>query len=97
MTSLIKNVERLLNFRGKGPRRLAQAEALRPPAPTPSSVLGYPEKAGYATVGKVDLPGNHDLSAQPLSHGGFRGGHKARREIPLWPSSSVQAAFLSAG
>jgi transposase len=32
-----QNIKRLLTFRGRGPRRLAQAQALRPPAPTPSA------------------------------------------------------------
>ena len=29
-----QNIKRLLTFSGRGPRRLAQAAALRPPAPT---------------------------------------------------------------
>ncbi len=37
-----QNIKRLLTFSGRGPRRLAQTAALRLPAPTPSSVLGYP-------------------------------------------------------
>jgi len=32
-----QNIKRLLTFRGRGPRKLAQAQALRPPAPTPSA------------------------------------------------------------
>ena len=32
-----QNVKRLLDFRGRGPRKLAQAQALRPPAPAPST------------------------------------------------------------
>jgi hypothetical protein len=32
-----QNVKRLLDFRGRGPRKLAQARALRPPAPAPSA------------------------------------------------------------
>jgi hypothetical protein len=32
-----QNIERLLAFWGMGPRKLAQAEALRPPAPTSSA------------------------------------------------------------
>jgi transposase len=36
-----QNIKRLLTFPFRGPRRLAQAEALRPPAPL-FSVVGYP-------------------------------------------------------
>jgi transposase len=32
-----QNVKRLLTFSGRGPRKMAQAQALRPPAPTPSA------------------------------------------------------------
>jgi hypothetical protein len=32
-----ENIKRLLTFSGRGPRKLAQAQALRPPAPTPST------------------------------------------------------------
>jgi transposase len=32
-----QNIKRLLDFWGRGPRKLAQVEALRPPAPTPSA------------------------------------------------------------
>jgi transposase len=32
-----QNIKRLLTFSGRGPRKLAQAQALRPPAPTPSA------------------------------------------------------------
>jgi Transposase DDE domain len=35
MTAAGQNTKRLLTFRGSGPRKLAQAQALRPPAPTP--------------------------------------------------------------
>ena len=37
-----QNIKRLLTFSGRGPRRLARAQALRPPALIPSSVVGYP-------------------------------------------------------
>jgi hypothetical protein len=36
-----QNIKRLLTFRGRGPRHLAQAAALRPPAPTHSMVIGH--------------------------------------------------------
>jgi len=36
-----QNIKRLLTFRGRGPRHLAQAAALRPPAPTHSLVIGH--------------------------------------------------------
>jgi transposase len=42
LTATGQNMKRLLTFSGRGPRRLAQTASLRPPAPTPSSVLGYP-------------------------------------------------------
>jgi transposase len=32
-----QNIKRLLTFSGRGPRKLAQAQALRPPTPTPSA------------------------------------------------------------
>jgi hypothetical protein len=32
-----QNAKRLLDFRGRGPRKVAQAQALRPPAPIPSA------------------------------------------------------------
>jgi hypothetical protein len=32
-----QNIKRLLTFSGRGPRKLAQAQALRPPAPAPSA------------------------------------------------------------
>jgi Transposase DDE domain len=32
-----QNIKRLLTVTGRGPRKLAQAQALRPPAPTPSA------------------------------------------------------------
>jgi hypothetical protein len=32
-----QNIKRLLTFSGRGPRKMAQAQALRPPAPTPSA------------------------------------------------------------
>jgi hypothetical protein len=32
-----QNIKRLLTFSGRGPRRMAQVEALRAPAPTPSA------------------------------------------------------------
>jgi hypothetical protein len=32
-----QNIKRLLDFWGRGPRKMAQAQALRPPAPTPSA------------------------------------------------------------
>ncbi len=37
VTAAGQNIKRLLTFSGKGPRKLAQVEALRPPAPTPSA------------------------------------------------------------
>jgi hypothetical protein len=36
-----QNIKRLLTLRGRGPRHLAQAAALRPPAPTHSLVIGH--------------------------------------------------------
>ena len=36
-----QNIKRLLTFRGRGPRHLAQVAALRPPAPTHSSMIGH--------------------------------------------------------
>jgi hypothetical protein len=53
-----QNIKRLLTFRGRGPRHLAQAAALRPPAPTHSMVIGHllrnhrvgdPEHASFST------------------------------------------------
>ena len=35
VTAAGQNIKRLLTFSGRGPRKLAQVEALRPPAPTP--------------------------------------------------------------
>jgi transposase len=37
VTAAGQNIKRLLTFSGRGPRKLAQVEALRPPAPTPSA------------------------------------------------------------
>jgi hypothetical protein len=39
-----QNIKRLLTFSGRGPKKLAQARALRPPAPPLSSVVGHPAK-----------------------------------------------------
>jgi transposase len=36
-----QNIKRLLTFSSTGPRKLAQVEALPPPAPTPYSVVGH--------------------------------------------------------
>jgi transposase len=51
-----QNIKRLLTFSGRGPRRLAQVEALRPPAPTPSA------------NGRL-LRGGHRLRSAPLPAG----------------------------
>ena len=51
-----QNVKRLLAFSGRGPRRLAQAQALRPPAPTPSANGRF-------------LRGGHRLRSAPLPTG----------------------------
>jgi len=51
-----QNVKRLLAFSGRGPRRLAQARALRPPAPPPSANGGL-------------LRGGHRLRSAPLAAG----------------------------
>ncbi len=37
VTAAGQNIKRLLTFSGRGPRKLAQVEALRPPAPTSSA------------------------------------------------------------
>jgi transposase len=39
-----QNIKRLLTFSGRGPKKLAQVEALRPPAAPLSPVVGHPEK-----------------------------------------------------
>jgi len=49
-----QNIKRLLDFSDRRPRRLAQAQALRPPAPTSSA------------NGRL-LPGNHRRRSTPLS------------------------------
>ena len=41
VTAAGQNIKRLLTFSGSGPRKLAQVEALRPPAPTPSENSRY--------------------------------------------------------
>jgi transposase len=41
MIAAAQNVKRLLTFRGRGPRHLAQAATLRPPAPIHSLVIGH--------------------------------------------------------
>ncbi|CAA9386880.1 MAG: hypothetical protein AVDCRST_MAG01-01-286, partial [uncultured Rubrobacteraceae bacterium] len=51
-----QNVKRLLAFSGRGPRRLAHAQALRPPVPTPSA------------NGRL-LRGGHRLRSAPLPAG----------------------------
>ncbi len=48
-----QNIKRLLTFSGRGPRKLAQAQALRPPAPTPSANSRL-------------LQGNHRRRSTPL-------------------------------
>src|SRR5215210_8961055 len=45
MTAAGQNIKRLLTFSDMGPRRLAQAAALRLPAPTPSSLVGHPPRS----------------------------------------------------
>ena len=50
-----QNIKRLLTFSGRGPRKLAQAQALRPPAPTPSAnsrllqtaIVGDPHRSSH--------------------------------------------------
>ena len=49
-----QNIKRLLTFSGRGPRKLAQVEALRPPAPSSSATRGL-------------LQGSHRRRSAPLS------------------------------
>jgi transposase len=53
VTAAGQNIKRLLDFWGRGPRKLAQAQALRPPAPTPSANSPL-------------LPGSHPRRSTPL-------------------------------
>jgi hypothetical protein len=46
-----QNIKRLVTFWGRGPRRLAQAEALRPPAATHFSVVGHSEEPSHRRSG----------------------------------------------
>jgi hypothetical protein len=57
-----QNIKRLLTFPFRGPRRLAQAEALRPPAPL-FSVVGYPLRSHR--VGDLARP------SRVFQHAGF--------------------------
>jgi len=66
------NIKRLLTFRGREPRRLAQAQALRPPAPTPSAngqLLGSHRRRRSIPLSRVfehaDRFSIHSLTRQP--------------------------------
>jgi transposase len=68
LTATGQNMKRLLTFSGRGPRRLAQTASLRPPAPTPSSVLGYPLRSHR--LGDLARPSRVFQHAVPFPEGG---------------------------
>jgi transposase len=51
VTAAGQNIPRRLTFKGRGRRRFAQAEALRPPAPTLLSAVGHSEKPSHRRSG----------------------------------------------
>jgi Transposase DDE domain len=83
-----QNIKRLLTFRGRGPRHLAQAAALRPPAPTHYSLVighllrnhrvGDPEHASFST--RWGVPGS-PYPATCINH--FLEGTRQRLEV-VW-------------
>ncbi len=58
-----QNIKRLLTFSGRGPRRLAQAVALRPPAPTSPRWLAPPRSH---RVGDLEHPSRVFQHADPF-------------------------------
>jgi hypothetical protein len=66
-----QNINRLLTFWGRGPRKLVQAQALRPPAPTPSANSRL-------------LQGSHRRRFTPLLARFQRPGMLYEGELPLY-------------